>query len=102
MFNYVLEVIDSSTKNTIQIEAKEIIKDLNNLMEQTGRRLMRVSKDKFAGFLKPFLGEEITIEMGKHKGETVSVRELLDTAEKDISFLDRWLDSMGDSSDVLL
>lgn len=86
----------------VEVDVASTIKELNNLTEQVGKRLMRVMKDKFAGFLKPFLGEEITIEMGKHKGETVSVRELLDTAERDISFLDRWLDSMGDSADVLL
>lgn len=85
-----------------EVDVTEVVKELNNLMEQVSKRLMRVSKDKFAGFLKPFLGEEITIEMGKHKGETVSVRELLNVAEKDISFPDRWLDSMGDSSDILL
>lgn len=85
-----------------EVDVTEVVKELNNLMEQVSKRLMKVSKDKFAGFLKPFLGEEITIEMGKHKDETVSVRELLNTAEKDISFLDRWLDSMGDSSDILL
>lgn len=85
-----------------EVDVTKVVKELNNLMEQVSKRLMRVSKDKFAGFLKPFLGEEITIEMGKHKGETVSVRELLNVAEKDISFLDRWLDSMGDSSDILL
>lgn len=86
----------------MEVDVAGTIKELNNLTEQVGKRLMRVMKDKFAGFLKPFLGEEITIEMGKHKGETVSVRELLNTADRDISFLDRWLDSMGDSSDILL
>lgn len=85
-----------------EVDVAGVIKELNNLMEQVSKRLMKVSKDKFASFLKPFLGEEITIEMGKHKGEAVSVRELLNVADKDISFLDRWLDSMGDSSDILL
>lgn len=94
-------VVDANG-TTHEVDVAEVIKELNNLMEQVGKRFMKVSKDKFAGFLKPFLGEEITIEMGKHKGETVSVRELLNTAEKDISFLDRWLDAMGDSSDILL
>lgn len=95
---FTVEVNDISR----EVDVAEVIKELNNLMEQVSRRLMRVSKDKFGSFLKPFLGEEITIEMGKHKGETVSVRDILDTAERDISLLDRWLDSMGDSSDILL
>lgn len=85
-----------------EIDVIEIVKELNNLMGQVNQRFMKVAKEKFAGFLKPFLGEEITIELGKNKGQKVSVQELLDTAEKDISFLDRWLDSMGDSSDLLL
>lgn len=88
--------------NGKEIDLPGIIQELNTLIGQLNRRLMRVSKDKFSGFLKPFLGEEITIEMGKNKGQVVKVRDLLDTAESDISFLDRWLDAMGDSSDILL
>ncbi len=88
--------------NSQEVDVSEVVKELNNLMGQVSKKLMKVSKDKFAGFLKPFLGEEIVIQMGKHKGEKVSVRELLDTAESDISFMDRWLDAMGDSSDILL
>lgn len=101
--NMFLNQISIETENgTIEVNIPDSVKELNNLMEQITKRWMRTSKDMVSEFLKPFLGEEITIEIGKHKGETISVRELLDTANRDISFLDRWLDSMGDSSDILL
>lgn len=101
--NMFLKKFEVNNNGTItEIDIPSIVSELNNLMQQVDRRWMKVSKEMFSTFLKPILGEEITIEMGKHKGEKVSVRKLLDVAEKDISFLDRWLDAMGDSSDILL
>ena len=56
----------------------------------------------FAEFLKPFIGEEIVVPFGKYAGTKMSVESLLSEAPKDISFMDRWLDSMADSADVIL
>lgn len=56
----------------------------------------------FIEFLKPFLGEEITVPFGKWKGKTIKVEDLIEKAEKDISFFDLWLDSMADSSSYML
>ena len=56
----------------------------------------------FADFLKPFLGDQVVLKMKGAKGTEITVEELLNQADKDISFFDRWLDSMGDSQDVLL
>lgn len=95
-------VIEYPDGSSVELDVPAMMKELNDIFNSLATRLMRVSKDKFAEFLKPFLGEEITIELGKHKGEKIAVRQLLDVVDKDISFMDRWLDAMGDSSDVLL
>lgn len=94
--------VNKGTPEEVEVNVEEVIKELNHLMNLVASDYMTTAKAKFTEFLKPFLGEEITIEMGKNKGTKIAVRELLNQAESDISFMDRWLDAMGDSSDVLL
>ena len=57
------------------------------------------AKPLFIAFMKPFMGEEIVVPFGKNKGEKMSVDRFVNEAVTDISFLDRWLNSMTNSSD---
>lgn len=61
-----------------------------------------VSMPLFVDFIKPFVGENIMIPFGKFKGKVIKAEDLVKMADKDISFFDRWLDSMADSSDYML
>lgn len=65
-------------------------------------RYNEVSMPLFVDFIKPFVGESITVPFGKYKGKTMTAEDLVKVADKDISFFDRWLDSMADSSDYML
>ena len=65
-------------------------------------RYNNVAMPLFVDFIKPFVGESITIPFGKFKGKTMTAEDLVKIADKDISFFDRWLDSMADSSDYML
>ena len=56
----------------------------------------------FVDFIKPFVGENIMIPFGKFKGKVIKAEDLVKMADEDISFFDRWLDSMADSSDYML
>ena len=85
-----------------QISIQSVIKELNNLSKQLSRRYSKTAMPAFAEFLKPFLGENIIVPFGKYAGTEMSVESLLAEAQSDISFMDRWLDSMADSSDMLL
>ena len=88
--------------NGEMVSIQEVLKELNNLSENLARRYTKMAMPAFAEFLKPFLGEEIVVPFGKYAGTKMSVDELLKEAPKDISFMDRWLDSMADSADVVL
>lgn len=92
----------SLPSGTTEITLAEDIKELNNLQKKVARRYLKVAKESFSEFLKPFLGEEITYTLGKNAGTTITVKQLLEKADSDISFFDMWLDAMGDSSDLLL
>lgn len=61
-----------------------------------------VSMPLFVDFIKPFVGESIMIPFGKFKGKVIKAEDLVKIADEDISFFDRWLDSMADSSDYML
>ena len=56
----------------------------------------------FVEFIKPFVGENVVVPFGKYKGKTITAEDLVEVASEDISFFDRWLDSMADSSDYML
>lgn len=85
-----------------QIDIKEILKELNALSKDLSARYTEMALPAFAEFLKPFFGEEIVVPFGKYAGTKMSVESLLAEANQDISFLDRWLDSMANSSDTML
>lgn len=61
-----------------------------------------ISMPLFVDFIKPFVGENIMIPFGKFKGKVIKAEDLVKMADEDISFFDRWLDSMADSSDYML
>lgn len=61
-----------------------------------------VSMPLFVDFIKPFVGENIMVPFGKFKGKVIKAEDLVKMADEDISFFDRWLDSMADSSDYML
>lgn len=61
-----------------------------------------VAMPLFVDFIKPFVGENIMIPFGKFKGKVIRAEDLVKMADEDISFFDRWLDSMADSSDYML
>jgi hypothetical protein len=53
-------------------------------------------------FLKIYWGEDKIIDVGHNKGKQLTLNMIMDMADKDINGVDRWVSSMGDSSDTLL
>lgn len=88
--------------NGEMVTIQEVLKELNDLSKNLTRRYTKMAMPAFAEFLKPFMGEEIVVPFGKYAGTKMSVESLLSESQSDISFMDRWLDSMADSADMLL
>lgn len=84
------------------------LKNIEDLMADLYLKYTKVALPLFVDFIKPFLGEGLTVPFGKWKGKVISVETLVDLkdlkimADEDISFFDRWLDSMADSSDYII
>ena len=79
-----------------------LLNDTFNLLGDLFVKYNSVSMPLFVDFIKPFVGENIMIPFGKFKGKVIKAEDLVKMADKDISFFDRWLDSMADSSDYML
>lgn len=76
--------------------------NISPLLDDLFDRYNKISMPLFIDFIKPFVGESITVPFGKYKGKVMTAEDLVKIAEQDISFFDRWLDSMADSSDYML
>lgn len=72
------------------------------LLRNLESKYKQMAMPLFVEYIKPFMGGSIIIQMGEHKGEIIKAEDLVKRANKDISFFDRWLDSMADSSDYML
>lgn len=79
-----------------------LLNDTSNLLGDLFVKYNSVSMPLFVDFIKPFVGENIMIPFGKFKDKVIKAEDLVKMADKDISFFDRWLDSMADSSDYML
>lgn len=85
-----------------EVNIKSVIDQLYVLSSEVESDFFKLSSDRFVEFLKPFLGENIKVPFGKDKGKIITAESLLEKATKDITFMDRWIDSMAESSDILL
>lgn len=90
-----------------------IVDNITILLSDLFIEYNKVSMPIFIDFIKPFVGESITIPFGKWKGKQLTAEDLIKGVKRDdsgniiwyqeeISFFDRWLDSMADSSDYML
>lgn len=95
-------LLRSITVDGEEVKIKEVLDQLVILNDDLKNSFAKHSIPAFAKFLKKFLPEDFTINYGSRKGDIISIDKLLTVSEFDISFFDRWLDAMGDSSDALL
>ena len=90
------------TDNRYGDRVKVVIDQVSSLLDDVKVDYDRVSMPIFVSFIKPFVGEGIEVPFGKYKGKIIKAEDLVNVASEDISFFDRWLDSMADSSDYML
>ena len=92
-----LEVFQNIDTADGVMSVQEVLRELAALQEDLYSDFLNKARRSFAEYLKPIMGEAVVI-----KGQEYTVKDLLKEAPGDISLLDRWLDSMEESSDVIL
>lgn len=90
------------TDNRYGDRVKSSLDATTNLLGDLFIQYNNVAMPLFVDFIKPFVGENIVVPFGKWKGKTIKAEDLVKIANDDISFFDRWLDSMADSSSYML
>ena len=86
---------------TLRDKLQDSLYEFSGLVAQLGNDWTEITKDEFANYVKEFEGEGISMSIrGKRKQYTI--RELLDYTEQDITIVERWVDSMADSTDPIL
>lgn len=83
-------------------ETAEIITELNVLMCQLKEGYDNMAKPLWIELLRQYMGDGITIPTGKMAGHKYTAEEIAEYADKDISILDRLLDSAGESGDWVI
>lgn len=83
-------------------KARVLVDNTITLLGDLFIKYNNTSMPLFVSFIKPFIGESIVVPFGKWKGRVIRAEDLVKMADEDISFFDRWLDSMADSSNYML
>lgn len=90
--------ISEEDAKEISQRASEVFRIVKNINSQ----YQSLRYNTVYNFLKIYWGEDKTIDIGKDKGKQMTLKMIMEMADKDINGIDRWVSSMGDSSDALL
>lgn len=79
------------------VSVSDIINQISTLSDRLQRRWVKVSHSYLSNFLSDYYDTNATVN-----GEHISIETLLAKCATDISFTERWLDALSDSSDPLM
>lgn len=94
------QLLDSLEDNEINNRIKEDINSLRIMLAEAKSAYNRERVGLVREYITKVLPETFSSQFGEDKQTTID--ELLECAENDISWMDQWLDSMGESSNVIL
>ena len=92
--------VDVTEDDALAIQEKA--SQLFNIINSINQNYKELRYDLVYNFLKNYWGEDKIINVGKNKGEALTLEMILDMANKDINFIDKMISSMSDASDPLL
>ena len=85
-------------KNKVEARYDDVIKLVDTLQNQYSELALPL----LTKWLEPWVGDSLMVKWGKDKGKVRSLQEVLTSADKDIGFMDRWMNSMADSNNSML
>lgn len=98
---YKVTKVNEQTKEETTTSLAQLLSKLNEFNAIVSSKYTKLSVDAFAKFVTPITGDIIQLDP-KNPNSQVTIQELLKQANSDISIFDKWLDSMGTSSDTML
>lgn len=102
IIRYYDELKDSNS-DRFSIQNESLANEINKILINLENNYEKNSRKLFINFLKPYFGDKEVLEIPFGKEiKSYTLEQLIDEAETDIGTIDRFLDSMSDSSDMLL
>ena len=106
--NSIKEIRDAMISDE-QLSKQSYTKDMVDTLDKTAA-LIEEAKSRynanatplFTQFIKAFADKDVVIPFGKDKGKTMTVEQMIKESDRDITFIDRWVDSMSNSPDYML
>ena len=89
--------IEGDERYEAQVRAR--LNEVNELLTRFSSDFITLGKPLIVRFLQPFMGDAKHILMN---GKKVTLEDVLNKADSDIGFFDRWVMAMADSKDPLL
>lgn len=83
-------------------QLKNLMSENLSLIGELNSDFYDIAKTEFTEFIRPFVGDNLTLTIGKNKGKSYTAEQLIESMDKDITLFDRWIDSMADSTDPIL
>lgn len=81
----------------------DTLKTVSNAFNNLQTKFDEVSLDGFIAFLKPFIGDEVSIFDEETKDlKSISLREFIKNNYRDVGTMERWLDNAANSSHPLI
>lgn len=90
--------IEEEDAAKISKAANDIFRVINDINNNYGK----LRFNAVYNFLKMFWGEDKIVNIGKNKGDAITLEMIMEKADKDINGIDRWVSSMSDASDPML
>ena len=88
------EVVGNSLAKTA-LNCLNVLNSLVKDKQETERRVLYM-------YARTIYKNDITQDSGKDKGKILSLKMIIEHADKDISFIERWISALSDASDSLL
>lgn len=85
-----------------RLKINEALDTLEVVLKNLNASYLDISGSLFENVVAPFIGDDLVVPFGKRAGEKITIKEVIEEARKDIGLFDRLLDSMADSSSILL
>jgi hypothetical protein len=100
--NDIIDEDNSALTKQLRSSDDLIITKVAQVLNKLDSAVRNNTKSLFLEYIKPFVGEDAVIKFGKGKGKVMDPKEFLNHSDSDVTFWDRWLDSMSDSPDMLI
>ncbi|MDR0912104.1 MAG: hypothetical protein LBM96_05840 [Methanobrevibacter sp.] len=82
-------------------KVRTLLDEISPMLQDLRQEYLNEVQPLFIDFLKTYLGDELYIAIGKNKGDTINTEDVAKFIAKDISLIDRWLKSMGESHNLI-